>query len=365
MRNLLSFLLAVLLLSAASLPALAADTAPVTEPLLDPEELGARIDEYRQANGLEEYNFSVAYCYTGTGETWYYNEDKYFEAASLFKLPLMMCLTSEIAAGELSLSDDVHGSSVQYILENTLLYSNNHTADLAVAHYQPYRNYRDIIGDLADIPEDERPVTYYERNILSAKFMMNVLKKLYNDPDNYPYVIDYMKLAQPGEFFRMKLGDRYEIAQKYGAYSGIAHTAGIIYTPTPFLAVVMTQYIGAPRDVIADVSVILEEYTLTLDERLAQREAEKKAAAEKAEQERLAEEARLKAEAEAAEQARLAEEEAARKAAEEAAALEEAQRLQAQQEAEERLLKIKIVCIVILSAALISGAVLVIRKHKR
>lgn len=366
MRKILSVLLAVLLLTGASIPVLAADEpAPTDDALLDPNELSSIMDEFRQARGLEEYNFSVAYCYTGTGETWYYNEDKYFDAASLYKLPLMMCLARELNEGKLSLETDIHGSSLQYILENTLLYSNNNTADKGVAYYQPYRNYRDIIGDLAEIPEEDRPEAYYDRNIVSARFMLNVLKKLYENPEEFPHILDYMKQAQPGEFFRMNLGNQYEIAQKYGAYTGIAHTAGIVYTSTPFLAVVMTQFVDMPREVIADVAVVLADYTQTLDQRLAQRQAEEQAAAEKAEQERLAEEARIKAEQEAAEQARLEAEAAAQKAAEEAAALAEAQRLQAEQEAAERLLKIKIVCIAILSIALIIAAIVATKKYKR
>jgi hypothetical protein len=277
----------------------------------------------------------------------------------------MMCLASEIAAGELSMEDTIHGATVEYIMSNTLLYSNNATADLGVAYYQPYRNYRDIIADLAEIPEEERPATYYERNILSAEFMLNVLKKLYASPETYPHVIDYMKQAQPGEFFRIKLGDKYEIAQKYGAYSGIAHTAGIVYTPTPFLAVVMTQHLGSTRDVIADVSELLAEYTLTLDARLAQREAEKQAAAEKAEQERLAEEARIKAEEEAAEKARLEAEAEARRAAEEAARISEEERILAMEQAAKKSLQIKIICISVLSVVLLVGIVLTARKLKK
>ena len=368
MRKILSILLAVMIFAGTTLPALAVDETTETEAseaLLDPEELGAIIEEYMASRNLADYNFGVAYCYTGTGETWSYNAEKYFEAASLFKLPLMMCLANEIANGELSMEDTIFGATVEYIMSNTLLHSNNDTADLAVAYYQPYRNYRTMIAELADIPEEKRPETYYDRNILSAEFMLNVLKKLYANPETYPYVIDYMKQAQPGEFFRVKLGSQYEIAQKYGAYSGIAHTAAIVYTPTPCLGVVMTQHLGSSRDVIADVSEILANYTLTLDERFAQREAEKQAAAEKAEQERLAEEARIKAEEEAAEKARLEAEAEAQRAAEEAERIAEEERLLAMELAAKKSLQIKIVCISVLSVVLLAAAILTVRKIKR
>jgi len=369
MQKIVSILLCLLLLIAASPYAMAAEEPAGQEntekPLLDPSELDALISQYREQYQLNEQNFSVAYCYTGTGETWYYNGDAFFEAASLYKLPLMMFLAQEISEGTLHFNDTIHGSTVEYIMENTLLYSNNYTAELAIAYYQPYSNFRDMVGDMTGLEEEQRPKGYYDRNLFSAHQLLDILTMLYESPETYPCVIGYMKQAQPDEFFHLNLGNRYEIAQKYGAISGVANTAGIVYTPTPFLAVVMTQFVGLPGDVIGDVSEMLAEYTLLLDERLAQRQTEEKAAAEKAEQERLAEEARIQAEQEAAEKARLEAEEQARLAAEEAAAREEAQRLAAEQQRQEKILRTKVFCIALLSAGLIVGAALTLQKFKR
>lgn len=370
MQKTIALLVCLILVIAACPCAFAVDEASVPDheeqPLLDPAELDSLITQYREEYNLNEQNFSVAYCYTGTGETWFYNGDTFFEAASMYKLPLMMFLAQEISSGKLHFNDTIHGSTVEYIMENTLLYSNNYTADLAIAYYQPYSNFRDMVGDMTGIEEENRPKGYYSRNLFTAHQMLDILTMLYESPETYPYVIDYMKQAQPNEYFRLNLGNQYEIAQKYGAISGVANTAGIIYTPTPFLAVVMTQFVGLPRNVIGDVSEMLADYTLVLDERLAQRQAEEKAAAEKAEQERLAEEARIQAERDAAEKARLEAEEQARIAAEETAAREEAERLAAEQTRQEKIFKIKVLCISLLSAALILGAFISIKKirHK-
>lgn len=55
--------------------------AEETEALLDPQELEELVGAFREERGLTEENFSVAYCYTGTGETWSWNGDRFFPGA--------------------------------------------------------------------------------------------------------------------------------------------------------------------------------------------------------------------------------------------------------------------------------------------
>ena len=102
----------------------------------------------------------------------------------------------------------------------------------------------------------------------------------------------------------------YDIAQKYGALKEYNHTAGIIYTPNPFILVVMTEYCPAPDGVIGGYAKLMTEYTLKLDEKLdeynKQLEEQKKAEEEAKRQEEL----------------KKQQEEETRKAAEEKAKLE-------------------------------------------
>lgn len=109
------------------------------------------------------------------------------------------------------------------------------------------------------------------------------METLYNDPATYPNVIECLLEAQPEHYFRLCLEGQYDVAQKYGGGDHYLHTAGILYTPTPCLVVVMTYYVSNAEAVIGDLAQMLADYSLTLDQRADQRE----------------EEARLQAEAEA------------------------------------------------------------------
>ena len=94
--------------------------ADEAEPLLDAEELEDLIGTFREERGLTEENFSVAYCYTGTGETWSWNGDRFFPGASLYKLSLMMGLARKVSSGELRQEDEIYGMDISYIEKMSL-----------------------------------------------------------------------------------------------------------------------------------------------------------------------------------------------------------------------------------------------------
>lgn len=296
--------------------------AEETEALLDPQKLEELVGAFREERGLTEENFSVAYCYTGTGEAWSWNGDLYFPGASLYKLSLMMGLARKVSSGELSQDDEIYGMDISYIEKMSLTYSQNEISEMMIGYFGPFREYRLMQAEIAGVPEEELPEEYFSNNIFSADFMLGVLETLYQDPDTYPNVIDCLLEAQPEHYFRLRLEGQYDVAQKYGGGDHYLHTAGIVYTPTPCLVVVMTYYVSNAEAVIGDLAQMLADYSLTLDQRAAQREAQREeearlqAEAEEAarleEQARREEEARQKEQARREEQARLEEERQAR-----------------------------------------------------
>lgn len=299
-----------------------ADAAGESVTVLDPAELEKLLADFTAERGLDESNFSLAYCYTGTGETWYYNGDTYFEGASLYKLPLMMGVARLVSEGQLAQEDELYGMSVSYIEKMAITYSDNEISETMIGYFTPFKAYRAMLAELAGIPAEELPSNYNSSNVFSARFMLGVLQNLYENPDTFPNILECMLDAQPEHFFRLNLEGVYDVAQKYGSADGNMHTAGIIYTPTPCLLTVMTHNASSAEYVIGDAAKMLADYTLTLDGRLAERQAEAEARAK----EEAQAEAEARAEEEAQEAARQAEEE---KAAAEARAQAEAEAAQA------------------------------------
>ena len=113
LRLLASLLLAALLL----LPCSArADGAQET---LD-ETMEELFERYR----LTEKNVALGFRALSDGTEYWYNADKLFETASLYKLPLNMYFYELEAAGEIASDEPIYGVPLDYCHEQSLVYSN-------------------------------------------------------------------------------------------------------------------------------------------------------------------------------------------------------------------------------------------------
>lgn len=288
-RALKLILALALCLGLTAVPAWAEDASDVS--LIDSAALDGMIEQYIADKKLDTEKISVGYCYTATGETWFYNENKWYYSASMYKVPLMMILAEREHDGELTQESNLNGLSLAYAEESILVYSNNDFAHLMMHYIGTDRECRELYQRYSDLPIDEYNADFYDYSYFSARFMTDVMKTLYFENERFPHIIDCLKQAQPGSYFRRDMGGEYEIAQKYGSFKEFNSTAGVIYTPNPYILVVMTKdlTIAGGENVIAELAVKFRDYTLQLDEGLEQYRQE-----QEAERRRLEEEERLR-----------------------------------------------------------------------
>ena len=299
----------------------------VEDGVLDSDELKKLIEDFLDERGIAHDRFRLGYTYTGTNETWYYNGDVWSYSASVYKLPLMMMLAQKVANGELKQDDKVCGVDLTYAETSVLTYSNNDYAHVMIHYFDSERDYREQQVKMSDVPVEDIPERYYVSSHFSPRFVIGVLRNLYENPDQFPNIVECLKVATPGQYLSRTLGDEYEVAQKYGAYEQFNNIAGIVYMPHPIFIAINTTWVGNAEQVLADAGKLLADYTLTLDARLEEREKAAKAEEERKLQEEEAERKRLEEEAaQAEEEARIAEAQAVqeRAFAEEEAAAEEA-----------------------------------------
>ena len=259
--------------------------------------------------------FSVAVHFTRTGETWYYNADEWYYTASLYKLPMIMRFSRMAEDGELEDVMAVFRENVEFIKQRCLIYSDNSWAGALWRNVFTENGVMQRVAlEYSHFPEDELPPEYQGNMLYSARFMLGIVREVYEHPEKYPKVLDYMCQAQPEQYFRHELEGRYRIAQKYGSAEGFNHTAGVIWTPSPILLVVMSNRLAVQLgdETIGHVAAAVAEYALLVDERADAWEAAEaeRLAAERAAAEQAAAEAAAKAEAE-----RIAAEKAAAEAA--------------------------------------------------
>lgn len=316
-----AFLAAVLAFSNLFIPAHAEESSDKDAPecaeyTLDGKTWDELIEEFYSTRHLENGYASFGYYNTVTGETHFYDEDRWLVGASIYKLPLAMLYAEKINAGELSLEDIVWDAKLETLLYRMVVNSNNEDADTLCKHFGGFKEMRR--GFLKYFGTDEESVEdiYWHNNNFTARHMLNCLKYLYEHSEDYEYIINLMLIASPDRNFKSK-EQSFEIAHKYGYvpgdYGDHYNDTAICYTDDPICIVMLTQGVPRPSTVLADFCTLACDYAqssreqrleIEEKERLeeARAEEERRIAEEKAEEEKRQEEAQRQEEERKAEE---------------------------------------------------------------
>ena len=257
------------------------------ETLIDEGRLDRWMADFVREHQLDRdyQRFSVGFCYTGTGESWYYDADQWMYSASLYKVPVSMLVAEKEAAGELGHEDKVLGMPLSYWESTALTYSNNDSGHALVDYLGG--TYLGKCSDMTirytTLPESYFVEDFFQTSYYTARYMTQVMQTLCaGGEEQFPHVIEYLLPAQPDGYLNRSLKDRFPVAQKYGSYeepngNKNEHIAAIVYTPTPIIVTVMTRNIGAYQDRMAEIGAYLADYALELDALAEQRRAEREA----------------------------------------------------------------------------------------
>jgi len=182
-------------------------------------------------------------------------------AASTFKLPLNMYYYEMERDGEIA-SDAMipeAGVTLDVAHRESLVNSNNEYSIGMLYHLGDFRTYKTRMREAYfTMPEEKIDYIYYVDNYYCTNMMMDALKYLYANSEDFGEMIGYMKEAQPGEYFKAGVTE-YEVAHKYGWYDGAVNDVGIIYTEEPFLLAVYTQGVYGEA-IVADAAALLTAY---------------------------------------------------------------------------------------------------------
>ncbi len=335
-------LLAILLLCALLLPGAAAYAAEEDtdsektdyssgvgeDSILDNTVLTSKVESFLEEWDIDPEQISVGYCYTATGDSWYYNGEEWFYPASMYKVPLMMLLAEKEYNGELTQDTEISGEKLSRVEELILTYSNNDWAHIIRTYLGGDAAWREEAKKFAQLKEEDYDPDYMDYCYFSNMYMTQVMETLYSQSERFPNVINCLLAAEPGEYYKSTMEDKYEIAQKYGSFQDsrgvwFNHCSAIIYTPNPCIVTVMTTNVTKYETIISKLGDILVDYTLQLDGQLESHRQQLEEAA--AEEQRLQEEAAAEAQRQREEQQRL-EEEQQRQLEEQQAAEAKAQR---------------------------------------
>ena len=194
--------------------------------------------------GIKTDTLTLGYYNTATGEEYYLNGDKYMVAASVYKLPLNMYYSEKVYLGEMDWSTRFQNVTYEDIQTSSIISSNNELSEILQEAIGSYRDYRTAIAPYVGVNTHTVEERYYQGNDFTARQIITALKKLYDEPERYPRVLDYMLKAAPDNYFAYN-EQRYDMAHKYGylKYDGhrIVNDAAIVYTADPIMLVMFSD----------------------------------------------------------------------------------------------------------------------------
>ena len=253
-------LLCAACLAQTAAPALAAEA--YTAPDVTGKTLEQLMGDFRAEHALTEDNFEISFYVPETGERYDFNETKLLYGASTYKLPLNLYYYDMQLAGEITGDTMItRGASLDEAHYQTLVYSNNELAYSLWRRIGDWPEYKTAMRKYFTMTDDEIPQNYYYDHVFCTRMMMDTLKVVWDGQEQYPELIDYLKIACPGAYFKTYLDvDETPIAHKYGSFEGAENDTGIIYAGQPFLLAVYTQDV-AGEEICAKAARLMKDYT--------------------------------------------------------------------------------------------------------
>ena len=146
---------------------------------------------------------------------------------------------------------------LDFLLEQSIVNSDNTAVNILIKNLG-YSNARHYITKYTDevVPDD-----FYSSNITSAAYGYDVINYLYEHQDSYTKLIEDMKKSSMGLYLKKYIQD-YDVAHKYGSYSGYVHDYGIVFGKKTYLVGIFTKNVTDSDEVIANISLDILNYTL-------------------------------------------------------------------------------------------------------
>lgn len=232
------------------------------------EKIKELITNMRSQYGLNSNNFGFFFYNINQKKYYFYNENKYFTAASIVKVPVAMLYYDKINKGEMTLNTTLTyksgnfeagggdvtnkykpGSSIplSIILEELIVDSDNTANNMLISNIG-WNNYRKEIAKYSD---RELSTSFYSSNVTCPGYSYDVLTYLYNHSNEYEELLNNMKRSSFGKYLKEYID--YDVAHKYGSYNGYVHDYGIVYGKETYLIGVFTKNINNAPTVIANI----------------------------------------------------------------------------------------------------------------
>ena len=244
---------------------------PDSYAVIDPDALKELLENYLTALGLNKNNIAVGYCYLETGDTWYYNPDRWSYSASVYKVPMMMILAEREYKGEITRDTEIKGKTLGDLESSVITWSDNDDAHLVMDYLGSAKDVRAMYRAYSPLDEAYYDPDFLDYSYFTVRFTTDVMKTLFYEKERFPNILDCMAHSEYDKWFEAGLNRECVVAQKHGSFTdrrGVEfnNCTAVFYTEHPFLLTVFTENMGLTDRVLKDPAVIFKDYTQSLDE---------------------------------------------------------------------------------------------------
>ncbi|MCQ2558674.1 MAG: class A beta-lactamase-related serine hydrolase [Oscillospiraceae bacterium] len=200
------------------------------------------MEEFVQQHKVIPGTITAGYKNLVTGEEHYFDPDTLLLSASMYKVPLNMYWSNQVYKGEQDWDFIVKGHKYSDVIKWSIVNSDNEFSMALCDKFGGLRPYREAMLPLVGETADSVDPQFFRNNYYTSRQMIFCLEELFTNSEIYPQVIDLMKIAKPGKYFK-EHDHNLEIAHKFGyLFEGhsVANDCAIVYAGEPFAIVVFT-----------------------------------------------------------------------------------------------------------------------------
>lgn len=222
--------------------------------------------KFREKHSLDKTNFAVTYYNLFTGESYTYNDQKYFDSVNLERLPICMYMYDLTVEGKLSWKDEIGSSTVNYLVKDALSVDNNKKATEILTDY--LGGYGKMKGLIAPYSTDEYGNVFRSEKVLNTRYMSDVIKRMYEDArgkfdSSYLDDIVYpIRDVNEGRYFS-KYVLNYSVTGVDGKSGDTYGAADVVGTPQSY---VLAAFVEAENgeEILADLNKTVCDYNVNV-----------------------------------------------------------------------------------------------------
>lgn len=238
------------------------------------QQYGALIDDYLKKKNLSTDHVAIELYNFKNKEHFALNENKYFTAASTYKLPLAVIYYDMLRKGSvkndysIKLKDseviEPYGIgacavgcniNVHDLLNPMIISSDNTAAHVLFDALGGFTHYKELVCENINIAKD--PAYIAEGNLICSRILTAFAKKIYENQADYEALLCNMQKAEPVHYLNLLPPMHNVMVQKYGSYAEALNSVGLqLKGPEQYSLVVLTNLGGAGEQILGEISAL-------------------------------------------------------------------------------------------------------------